>query len=165
MDVSEEMLSGAKRSCKERDLKVNLIQSWAHELPFVDDAFDALANRGLFFTLPDPEQAIQEWIRVTKDGGHVIIFELEGLRGLKGFKFDLMVAYIHFKRRLMTLRSPATGYSKETSKKLRFARVTKRLTTKEWPKYLSKFPVTQIEVKKSQKEVLQRRSSRMFLDL
>ncbi len=88
VDVSEEMLSGAKRSCKERDMKVNLIQSWAHELPFVNDTFDAVANRGLFFTLPDPEIAIQEWIRVTKNGGHVIIFELEGLRGFKGFKFE-----------------------------------------------------------------------------
>ena len=43
---------------------------------FPDGTFDVIVSRNLTWTLPDAEHAYQEWFRVLKPGGHLVILEL-----------------------------------------------------------------------------------------
>ncbi len=86
-----------------------------------------------------------EWIRVTKNGGKIIIFELEGVRDFKKAYWHLFLFSLKLKRWMGIL--PKMGYSKKSGLKLKYDAMYKRMTIKEWPKYLSIFPITQIEVK------------------
>ena len=71
------MLAAAEKYTKENNVKVKLREAWASEMPFNDNEFDIVVNRVVFWTLPDPEKAVKEWIRVTKTGGMIIIIEWE----------------------------------------------------------------------------------------
>ena len=50
---------------------------WSAELEkliFEDNSFDAVINCRVMWTLPDPESAVKEWMRVLKPGGRIISF-------------------------------------------------------------------------------------------
>ncbi|MBW2638499.1 MAG: methyltransferase domain-containing protein [Deltaproteobacteria bacterium] len=47
----------------------------AEKLSFPDDTFDVVINRHLLWTLPHPDKAINEWNRVLKSGGQVVILD------------------------------------------------------------------------------------------
>lgn len=40
-----------------------------------DEAYDAVVTRHLVWTLPDPDSAFQDWLRVLKLGGHLLIVD------------------------------------------------------------------------------------------
>ncbi|ELY96117.1 methyltransferase [Natrialba chahannaoensis JCM 10990] len=72
MDFSREMLEHAADNVDEFDPSVGLAQGDAENLPFKSGQFDAVVNRHLLFTLPDPESALTEWKRVLKPGGKLV---------------------------------------------------------------------------------------------
>ena len=74
IDLSEEMLKKAGKKVDERGLKVLLKTGDAEYLPFEDSSFDAVVNRAVLWTLPNPEKAIEEWKRVLKPGGTLCFF-------------------------------------------------------------------------------------------
>ena len=47
----------------------------AQSLDFPDESFDAVVTRNLTWTLPEPERAYSEWLRVLAPGGILINFD------------------------------------------------------------------------------------------
>lgn len=85
VDLAEGMLSVARKMADERRLDLDLDIGDAESLDFDDESFDAVVSRWVLWTLPNPEIAISEWMRVLKPGGRVYEFgvawsaEKEGL--------------------------------------------------------------------------------------
>ena len=75
LDLTPAMLEGARRRAAAAQVRVTWREGDAMALPFPDASFDAVVSRHLLWTMPDPTQALQEWIRVVKPGGHVLWFD------------------------------------------------------------------------------------------
>jgi ubiquinone/menaquinone biosynthesis C-methylase UbiE len=75
IDMSEGMLSVAKEKAQDMGLKIHFERGDAENLPFDDQTFDGVVCRHLLWTLPNPEKAIAEWIRVTKQGGKIAVID------------------------------------------------------------------------------------------
>jgi len=74
IDLSEEMIKNARRKIDARGLKVRLEVGDAENLPFGDEAFDAVVNRAVLWTIPNPKKALSEWKRVLKPNGTLCFF-------------------------------------------------------------------------------------------
>lgn len=75
MDFSEGMLGRAREKSSDLNLPVEFRFGDAENPPFEDETFDAITNRHLLWTLPNPEKAIAEWRRVLRPGGRVVIID------------------------------------------------------------------------------------------
>ena len=75
VDISKHMLDKAKENARARDLEVSFCHGDAEALPFDDESFDLLVNRYLLWTLPDPQMAIDEWVRVLKPNGMILAID------------------------------------------------------------------------------------------
>ncbi len=76
LDLSEKMLSVAREKAARSGYgNVSFAIGDAEETGEEDNRYDVVINRHLVWTLPHPEQAIQEWKRVLKPGGKLIILE------------------------------------------------------------------------------------------
>ncbi|HJH25688.1 MAG TPA: hypothetical protein C5S37_02705 [Methanophagales archaeon] len=84
IDISEEMLSVARKKAKEREVNPDLRIGDAESLDFGEESFDAVVSRIVLWTLPQPETAISEWRRVLKPRGKVYTFEIDSLGKKKG---------------------------------------------------------------------------------
>ncbi|MBS4008328.1 MAG: class I SAM-dependent methyltransferase [Clostridium sp.] len=81
VDSSENMLEEAKKNISKAGFAVRCQQADAQKLPFPEDTFDLIICRNLVWTLPDPLAAYQDWYRVLKPGGRVLVFDANwGLR-------------------------------------------------------------------------------------
>jgi ubiquinone/menaquinone biosynthesis C-methylase UbiE len=119
VDFSEKMLSNAIRNNEILGLDVNFKKGDAENLPFADEAFDAVVSRYVLWTVTDPRKAIMEWKRVLKPGGKVIIID----GNWNGNKTTLKKQIWHELSLLMTLiterRNPYTHeYGPELKKGL-----------------------------------------------
>ena len=76
VDISEEMLESAKKKAVDRELepKVEFKLGDAEALPFKSGFFDAIVNRAVLWTLPEPKKALSEWKRVLNPGGKLCFF-------------------------------------------------------------------------------------------
>ena len=76
VDISEEMLESAKKKAVDRGLepKVEFKFGDAEALPLKSGFFDAIVNRAVLWTLPEPKKALSEWKRVLKPGGKLCFF-------------------------------------------------------------------------------------------
>ena len=75
VDFSAEMLKIAKEKAAKRHLSINFLEGDAELLPFGDKTFDAVVNRHLLWTLPHPQKALSEWMRVLMPHGVLIIID------------------------------------------------------------------------------------------
>ncbi len=75
LDISEGMLGVAREKAKKAGLDVDFQLGDAENLPFNDASFDAVICRHLLWTLPNPEKAVREWVRVVGDGGRVVVID------------------------------------------------------------------------------------------
>ncbi|MDP2356818.1 MAG: methyltransferase domain-containing protein, partial [Beijerinckiaceae bacterium] len=76
IDLCEPMI--AKASSKHRDAigrRVKFHLGDAENTMMPDSKFDAVVSRHLVWTLPDPEAAFQDWLRVLKPGGRVVVID------------------------------------------------------------------------------------------
>jgi len=72
VDVSPEQLQLAHEAASKRGLvNIGFEAASIYELPFADDAFDAVLAHAVFQHLGDPEAALKEMHRVVKPGGVV----------------------------------------------------------------------------------------------
>ncbi|HQZ96681.1 MAG TPA: class I SAM-dependent methyltransferase [Pyrinomonadaceae bacterium] len=107
---------------KGRSAFISLVQADGQDLPFPANHFDAAFATLVFCSIPKPEKALAEIIRVLKPGGRLILLEHVRPTGLLGPVFDLLnfvtVALIedHFNRRTADLVR-AGGFQNVTEKR------------------------------------------------
>ena len=74
IDFAPAMLAAAQRKAAAQRLSVHFEEGDAEQLPFPPGSFDLVISRHVLWTLPHPEAAIDEWIRVLRPGGrHAIV--------------------------------------------------------------------------------------------
>ena len=75
VDFAPAMIAEARRKAAERGISVRLQEGDAEQLPFGAASFDLVISRHLLWTLPHPEAAIDEWIRVLRPGGRLVVVD------------------------------------------------------------------------------------------
>ncbi len=75
VELSPGMLEIAQKNAEKRDVEVSWHVGDAENLSFEDETFDLVINRNVLWTLPDPARALQEWQRVLKPGGLLMILD------------------------------------------------------------------------------------------
>ena len=75
VDFAPAMLAEARRKAAERGASIRFEEADAEQLPFASGSFDLASSRHLLWTLPHPEAAIDEWIRVLRPGGRLVIVD------------------------------------------------------------------------------------------
>ena len=74
IDISEEMMKRAKKKAQDIGVEAEFKLGDAENLSFETGSFDAIVNRAVLWTLPNPEKALAEWKRVLKPGGRLCFF-------------------------------------------------------------------------------------------
>ena len=75
VDFAPAMIAQARRKAAERGVSVRFEEADAEQLPFAPASFDLVMSRHLLWTLPHPEAAIDEWIRVLRPGGRLVVVD------------------------------------------------------------------------------------------
>ena len=75
IDFAVAMLGEAARKATKRNVSVRFQQADAEALPFASRSFDLVISRHLLWTLADPEAAINEWIRIIRPGGRLVVVD------------------------------------------------------------------------------------------
>lgn len=90
VDISEPMLRKARRRVVEEKLdNVECIAVMdASKLAFPDDSFDVVVAQFLITAVPDPDATLDEFLRVTKPGGEVILANHIGAEGGPRYVFE-----------------------------------------------------------------------------
>jgi ubiquinone/menaquinone biosynthesis C-methylase UbiE len=80
VDFAPAMIAEARRKAVAAALAVRFEEADAERLPFAPASFDLVISRHVLWTLPHPEAAIDEWIRVLRPGGRLVVVDsqLEG---------------------------------------------------------------------------------------
>ena len=76
IDLTDAMLKEARDNAALYQVHPTFQQMDAQKLAFLDQSFDVVISRNLTWTLPDPESAYREWMRVLKKGGTFAIHDL-----------------------------------------------------------------------------------------
>ena len=84
IDFAPAMIAEARRKASERALPVTFEAGDAERLPWAEASFDLVMSRHVVWTLPHPEAAIDEWIRVLRPGGRLVVVDsqLDAATGL-----------------------------------------------------------------------------------
>lgn len=75
VDFAPAMIARAELKAAERGLAVRFEQGDAEQLPFAPASFDLAISRHVLWTLPHPEAAIDEWRRVLRPGGRLVVVD------------------------------------------------------------------------------------------
>ena len=75
IDFAPAMLVAARKKAAAQRLSVHFEEGDAEQLPFPPGSFDLVISRHVLWTLPHPEAAIDEWIRVLRPGGRLAIVD------------------------------------------------------------------------------------------
>jgi ubiquinone/menaquinone biosynthesis C-methylase UbiE len=75
VDFAPAMLAEAERKRAERGADIRFEAGDAENLRFADKSFDLVTCRHVLWTLPHPEAAVAEWVRVLRPGGRVAIID------------------------------------------------------------------------------------------
>lgn len=77
IDLDPRMIKRAKKNAKKTDLlNVNYQEASVTDLPFEDEAFDAVVDFGIIHHVRNWEDAIKECARVIKEGGQFIVSDV-----------------------------------------------------------------------------------------
>lgn len=75
IDFAPQMLAEARNKARAQSVAVRFEEGDAEALRFSDASFDLVMTRHVLWTLPHPEAAIDEWIRVLRPGGRLAIVD------------------------------------------------------------------------------------------
>jgi ubiquinone/menaquinone biosynthesis C-methylase UbiE len=81
IDFAPAMLDRARLKAVERGLDVRFEPGDAEALRFAGASFDVVISRHVLWTLPHPEAAIDEWVRVLRPGGRLVVVDGAALDG------------------------------------------------------------------------------------
>lgn len=82
-DYAETMLEEAKQNAGTLAEKICFRREDAMNLSFPEATFDVVLSRNLTWNLPDPQRAYEEWLRVLKHNGLLLIFDANWYAYLK----------------------------------------------------------------------------------
>jgi ubiquinone/menaquinone biosynthesis C-methylase UbiE len=77
IDSSDSLIKEAQRRAQGLDVLLHFQTGDAHGLRFEDSSFDVCRAERVLMYLEEPAKAIAEMARVTRSGGHVIIFDFD----------------------------------------------------------------------------------------
>jgi ubiquinone/menaquinone biosynthesis C-methylase UbiE len=75
VDLAPAMLVQARAKAAAQGYAIRFEEADAEHLPFADGSFDLAISRHVLWTLPHPEAAIDEWLRVLRPGGRLAIID------------------------------------------------------------------------------------------
>jgi len=75
VDFAPAMIAEARRKAAERNAAIRFEEGDAEQLPFGAASFDLVISRHVLWTLPHPEAAIDEWMRVLRKGGRLVVVD------------------------------------------------------------------------------------------
>ncbi len=75
VDFAPAMIEEARRKSAPYADRVRFEHGDVEQLPFAPASFDLVISRHLLWTLPHPEAAIDEWIRVLRSGGRLVVVD------------------------------------------------------------------------------------------
>jgi len=75
VDFAPGMIALASRKAAEAAATIRFEEADAEQLPYAPRSFDLVISRHLLWTLPHPEAAIDEWMRVLRSGGRLVIVD------------------------------------------------------------------------------------------
>jgi ubiquinone/menaquinone biosynthesis C-methylase UbiE len=75
VDFAPAMLAEARRKAAQQNFPVRFEEADAEHLPFPSASFDLAISRHVMWTLPHPDAAIDEWIRVLRPGGRLVVID------------------------------------------------------------------------------------------
>ena len=81
-DFAETMIEEAKLNAGELAKQIQFVQGDAMALPFKACSFDVVISRNLTWNLPDPARAYEQWAKVLKSGGLMLVFDANWYRYL-----------------------------------------------------------------------------------
>lgn len=95
-DISRGMLDEARRKANERRLTIAFEIVDAESLPFGEKSFDVVFGRHILWTLPHPDRALEEWHRVLRPGGRLLLVDSLAapptlIGGIQRFTSDLLL--------------------------------------------------------------------------
>lgn len=77
VDLTPAMIEEARKLSLEGNHSIEFAVMDAQKLEFQAECFDVVLARNLTWTLPNPEQAYKEWLRVLKKGGILLNFDAD----------------------------------------------------------------------------------------
>ena len=75
IDFAPAMVNLARGKAAASGLTMRFEEADAERLPFPSDSFDVVISRHVLWTLPHPEAAIDEWHRVLRRGGRLVVVD------------------------------------------------------------------------------------------
>lgn len=75
IDIAPRMIERAQERAAQLGLSIDLRVADVDALPFPDGSFDAVTERNVLWTMPDPPEALAEIARVLRPGGHLLLME------------------------------------------------------------------------------------------
>jgi ubiquinone/menaquinone biosynthesis C-methylase UbiE len=75
VDFAPAMLDEARRKAAARGVAIRFEEADVERLPFPGGRFDLVISRHLLWTLAHPEVAIDEWVRVLRPGGRLVVVD------------------------------------------------------------------------------------------
>jgi ubiquinone/menaquinone biosynthesis C-methylase UbiE len=75
IDFAPAMLDQARAKAAERGAAIGFEEADAEALPFPSASFDLALSRHLLWTLPHPEAAIDEWVRILRPDGRLVVVD------------------------------------------------------------------------------------------
>jgi len=80
VDLTESMIDKANQLADEENVNAGFMVMDAEKLVFPEDFFDVVISRNLTWTLPHPDKAYAEWLRVLKPDGVLLNYDAEYAR-------------------------------------------------------------------------------------
>lgn len=116
IDIAPRMIERAQERANQLGLSMDLRVADVDALPFPDGWFDAVTERNVLWTMPDPAAALAEIRRVLRPGGHLLLMESRWLeRGADrpespaGGGPNMMEHYHEFQAQLPLMGGPGTS--------------------------------------------------------
>lgn len=75
IDISRQMLNTAKSKAEARGADITFGEGDAENPPFDISSFDIVFSRHLLWTLPNPKTAVENWKRILRKNGKVVIID------------------------------------------------------------------------------------------
>lgn len=139
IDLSENMIEEAKKNAKDFGVEPRFICMDIQHPNLPDNTFDLIVSRNVVWSLSEPRETYENWLRILKPGGRVIVFDGDHLKDLREpekygkSKFDLE----KYKEKYIEMygEEPKCSYTKDTYEVARGWRVGLPLAKEKRPQW------------------------------